>query len=179
MPINCSRLLHRSLSSGDLHRSLSSGHLSETNTNNLRRTERCGSLNNIQDSTSGSRLNFFTDVKNTTKKLTKREGEKTTVTKEKIESTKEAWLYSTNFHKFQPAGTNSSSTANASNNNQKIASAADDDKIAKGPIQKKPAVPLFTQASSAQVSEPVQQQEERPETVSAQKKINYPDYGRV
>lgn len=170
MPINCSRLLHRSLSSGDLHRSLSSGHLSETNTNNLRRTERCGSLNNIQDSTSGSRLNFFTDVKNTTKKLTKREGEKTTVTKEKIESTKEAWLYSTNFHKFQPAGTNSSSTANASNNNQKIASAADDDKIAKGPIQKKPAVPLFTQASSAQVSEPVQQQEERPETVSAQKK---------
>ncbi|ATW30537.1 hypothetical protein BJP41_09600 [Candidatus Williamhamiltonella defendens] len=148
-----------------LQRSHSSGHLSEK-TSTLHRSEGCGSLNHIPDSTSGSRLNFFKAVKNTTEntkfRQKREEGEKTTVTKTKISKDtnkdgKQVWLYKSNF-RVKSTGTSSSSTA-------------------KPNIEKenkfefrKPRPIQFTQASSAQVSEPVQQQEERPETVSAQKK---------
>lgn len=110
-------------------------------------------------------------VKNTTKnpgsrqsaeassKLTKREeGGKITLTREKIESTKEAWVFRSDFRTFKPTGASSSSTANP-----KI------EKENKFEFRK-PRPIEFPPASSAQVSEPVQQQEERPETVSAQKK---------
>ncbi|WP_016857172.1 RhoGAP domain-containing protein [Candidatus Williamhamiltonella defendens] len=143
MPINCNPP-RRSRSSGDL-----------SQTNNLNRSKRCKNLNNIPDSTGDSGLDFFKAVKNTTKntEFGQREEAKTTVTKEKI--SEKAWAFHSDFSTFKPTGASSSSTA--------------DPNIKNKFEFRKPRPIQFTQASSAQVSEPVQQ-EERPETSSAQKK---------
>lgn len=116
------------------------------------RSRECTSLSDIQKSNDNS--NFFRAVKNTTDCLIK-ELKSHQSSAVRLESGAEPYQKRTlsrisgiNFYQFSPTCSGSPPTTTL----------------------KKAKVSLVTQASSAQVTEPVQQQEERPETAPAQKK---------